>query len=69
MTTTQRAQNAERISSDLVLTQQLCDGWLKEQPENGLSSAVNVSHLLGAPAAPDSVVGLKHILAGPAAVS
>lgn len=44
------------------------DGF-KELLENALSSAVNVSQLLDVPPTPDGAVGLKHILAGPAAVS
>lgn len=66
---TRRARNLDGISSDLALTQQPRDGWLKEPLENGLSSAVNVSQLLDVPSAPDRVVGLEHIRAGPAAVS
>lgn len=59
MITIQRAQNLDRISSDLALTQEPRDGWLKEQPENGLSSAVNMSHLLSAPPTPDRSGGFE----------
>lgn len=65
----QRAQNLHRISSDLVMTWQHHDGWLKEPLENGLSIDVNVSHLLDVPSVSDRTVLLKHIYAGPAAVS
>lgn len=41
MITKQRAQNLDGISSGLALTRQPRDGWLKEQPENALCSAVN----------------------------